>query len=141
MTEVGLFHWTLVITLFGLMCVYAFLLARIVFQAAFRLSKRKKRSLYRKWGVEQDLYWPHSEAWFIGLVIAVVVSAAFTFALALFSTLLVTDDSRVGGDQIYDTFNFFFIGFILGAAIEWQRFEDIQRKVNRLVVSPDDFAG
>ena len=132
MTEVGWSHWAVVIFFFGLMCGYAFLLARIVFQVALRLSKKIDRSLYRKWGVEEDLYWPPSSTWFIGWGVLVFVSAAFTFVLALFSTVLVTDASRVGGDQIYDTLNFFFIGFILGGAFEWQRFENIQRKVKRL---------
>ncbi len=132
MTEAGWSHWAFVIFLFGLMSVYAFLLARTVFQAVLRLSKKTNRSLYRKWGVEEDLFWPNSRAGFIGLGILVVVGAALTFLAALFSTLLITDSSRVGGDQVYDTFNFFFIGFILGAAIESQRFQDIQRKIKKL---------
>ena len=132
MTEVDLSHWAVVTFFFGLMCGYAFLLARIVFQVALRLSKRIDRSLYRKWGLEEDLYWPLSGAWFIGWGVLVVLGAAFTFVFALFSTLLVTDASRVGGDQIYETFNFFFIGLILGATVEWQRFENIQRKVKKL---------
>ena len=71
---------------------------------------------------------PHPRAWFIGWAIVIAVFAAVTFLMALFSTLLITDASRVGGDQIYDTFNFFFIGLILGVAVEWQRFEDLQRR-------------
>ena len=132
MTEVGLSHWALVFFLFGLMCVYAFLLARTLIQVAVRLSKKEKRSLYRKWGVEEDLYWPHPGAWFIGWSIVVVVGASVTFVVAFFSTLLITDASRVGVDQIYDTFTFFTSSLILGAAIELQRFEGIQRKVKRL---------
>ena len=132
MTEVGWSHWVFVIFLFGLMCIYAFLLARTVFQAALRMSKKTNRSLYRKWGVEEDLFWPHSGAGFIGLGILLVFGAVLTFIAALFSTLLITDASRVGEDQVYDTFNFFFIGFILGIVIEWQRFEKIHRKVKSL---------
>ena len=133
MTEVGLSQWTLVIFLFGLMCLFAFLLARFAFQVVLRLSKRKNRSLYRKWGVEEDLFGSHSGALFIILGIGTVVYAALTFVLALFSTLLIMDSSWVGVDQIYNAFTIFFIGFVLGAAFESQRFEDVQRKVNRLV--------
>lgn len=132
MANVDWSHWAVVIFFFGLMCVYAFLLARIAFQVVLRLSKKINRSLYRKWGVEEDLLWPHPRAWFIGWGIGVALGALFTFVIALFSTLLITEPSRVGGDQIYDTFSFFFMGFILGAAVEWRRFEDLQRKVKRL---------
>ena len=132
MTEVDLSRWAVVTVFFGLMCGHAFLFARTVFQVALRLSKRIDRSTYRKWGLEEDLYWPLSGEWFIGWAVLVVVGAAIFFVLALSSTLLVTDATRVGGDQFYDTFNFFFIALILGASVEWQRFENIQRKVKKL---------
>lgn len=114
------------------MCVYAFFLARTFYQVALRLSKKTNRSLYRKWGVEEELFWPRPLAWFVGWTVAVVFSAPFTFVAALFSTLLVTDASRIGGEQFYNTFTFFFAAFLLGFAAESQRFEDIKRKVNRL---------
>ena len=132
MTEAVWSHWALVVFAFGMMSVYAFFFARTVFQVVLRLSKKTDRSLYREWGVEEDLFWPPSGAWFVGFCIGVFISAALTFALALFSTLLLTDASGIAGDQIYDTFVFFYVGFILGIAFEWQRFKDAQQKVSRL---------
>lgn len=132
MTEVGWSQWAVVIFFFGIMCVYAFSLARALFQVLLRLSKKTDRSLYRKWGVEQDLFWPCPKILFMGWCILLVFGATFSFAVALSSTLLLTDASRVGGDQFYSTFTFFFLGFILGAAIESQRFEDVRRKIKRL---------
>ena len=132
MTEPDWARWAVVLFFFGLMCAFAFLLGSVAFQVVLRLSRRIDRSLYRKWGVEEDTYWPVPGAWFIGWVVLVIVSTPFTFLFALSSTLLMTDVSRLGGDQVYETFTFFFVGVILGVSIEWQRFENTRRKVERL---------
>ena len=132
MSDVSLAHWGLVIFLFGLMCVYAFALARYLVQLALRLSEKKNRGFYGKWGVDEVLFWPTSSAWFVAWGLVVFIFTGFTFLFTLFSTLLLTDATRIGGDQIYETFTFFSIAFILGAAVEFQRFEDVRRKVTKL---------
>ena len=132
MNEIGWPQWAVVIFLFGLMCIYAFFLARNVYQMMLRLSKKVDLSVYEKWGMKQDLLWPLSGQWFIVWATVTVIFAATTFVIALYSTLLITDVSSIGGGQFYDTFTFFFFGFLIGIAIESQRFQEAKQKVERL---------
>ena len=129
MSEVSWINWVFVIFAFGLMCANAFILGRVILQGWLRLSQRTNRSRFSKWGLEKDLFWGPQWKWLICWGIVIAVGAAYTFVLALASTLLVTGDSGLGLGQVYDTFSFFLIGLILGVAIEIQHLEDVQRKV------------
>ena len=131
MNEVSWTNWAFVIFIFGLMSANAFCLGRIILQGWLRLSQKTNRSRYRTWGVEKDLVWGPQWKWLIFWGIVIAVGAAYTFAFALASTLLVTEDSGLGVGQVYDTFSYFFIAFLLGVAIEVQHLEDVQRKVKR----------
>ena len=131
-TESSFSPWAALIASFGLMCVFAFFFARYAFQGLLRLAKRQERPLYRKWGVDEELFWPTSAPWFICVVIAGIFGSAVTYLIALFTAILVTDDIWLGANPYYDTFVAFSIAIVLGASVESQRFDDVQRKVNRL---------
>ncbi len=123
--------WTLTIILFAFMVAYTFLFGRFSVQAVARLFSKRKSS-YRKWGVERDLFWPMPLVWFILYGFVFAIGTIFFFWIAFASTTLLPGVSNIGAEQFWDTFVIAFYGLMIGVIVEMVKFSGIDRKVKDL---------
>ena len=130
--------WTLTIVLFAIMVAYTFLLGRYFVDALVRVSSKRKSS-YRKWGVERDLFWPMPLVWFVLYGIVFVIGTVVTFLMAFASTTLMPGVSTVGTEQFWDTLVIASYGLTIGFVVEISKFSGIDRKVKDLDGLRDTF--
>ncbi len=78
-------EWFVVSITFAATVMYSYFLGRYVVQVIFRLSRRDRMPIYRKWGVERDLLDPRPLWWFIawGVIIVIVFGITFPFSAAI----------------------------------------------------------
>ena len=131
--------WVLPVLLFGMMLVYAYGFGDYMGKVLSRVSAGHRRPLYRKWGMEADIFGPQSRLWFIVWGVVNTIGLAFTFIFALFSTILVTDNAGmepakfgITAGQLEFTSLFAGAALYLGLGVDLIRTDHIATKVRRL---------
>ena len=126
------------ILLFAAMIAYTFLLGRYSVEATVRAFSKRKTS-YRKWGVERELFWPVPLIWFILYGFVFAIGTIFLFSLAFASTTLIPGVSTPGTEQFGDTFVIAFYGLMIGFIVEFRKFSGIDQKVKDMDGLRDTF--
>ena len=72
------------------------LLGKIIVDTFVRFDLSRKRQQYRKWGAEEDIFWPTSLLWFIAGAIGVLATAAYmSYIFLLFISLQFTGETKL----------------------------------------------
>lgn len=88
--------WGLLL-IFGSVSVSSWLLlGKILADVFIRLDQSRKRPQYRKWGAEEEIFWPKSAVWFFaGAVCFGAVSVYFSYLFLLFLSSQFTGEIKV----------------------------------------------
>ena len=132
-------EWVIVSIIFASMLAYSFFLGDYIVRAGFRWLGRSRVSVYRKWGVEQDLFYPSPLWGFIALGIVIVVFAALTFLFSMVIVAIFMQKPVFTEEVLERTFSIAMIPFVLGFFTEQARIWNILEKIDKLNKLPPHF--
>ncbi len=132
MSTVSLTGWAIVIFLFAQMVLSSFYFGSYSYKVATRMSNRRNRLLYRKWGVEKDLLGSTTLARSVILAIVFCLGTAYVFLFALISISLIIEGSAIDSGHCKITSNIAILAFVSGLIIEAGRIANIQAKIGLL---------
>lgn len=132
MSEANYPDWMFIVFVLALMAGYCYLLGHYLAQAIERLDFHSRRPSYRKWGVEQDVFWPASLLWFIGIGIVFGLIAPLTVLVALLIEIPEIGLPGIDNDPRMFTILIAVYALVLGFSVKAQAIDKIREKIKKL---------
>ena len=131
--------WVFVGLIFASMLAYSFFLGDYIARAGFRWLGRNRVLVYRKWGVERDLFFPLPRWQFIAWGTVIVVFTAITFLVSAAVSAAFIQKTSLTKGILENTLAIAAIPFTWGILVAYVRIWNILERIDKLTKLPPHF--